>query len=1187
MSIFKSTLKPEIAAQLKAREKIVSSPNRSGDFLRYTSGKNSWVRMASFVNYDSKKFDPSTGTLVDDGKYKGDQLSKKYILEGGTLYNTKDKNFSLRSGVGKVDGVYASNIDKISSNPADTKVDRMYGLRPMPGITSVNVMNKGAYGSLREATVNFYAWDKHQLEELELLFMRTGYTVFLEWGWSQYIDHDAQGSKGINSEPDNISVKSFDFKTFDVFTSNPNENAIYDEIDKTVEKSKGNYDAMLGFVKNFSWQLMPNGGFQCSTTLISRGEAIETIKASANPYTILGSAPDPLLVNNVEQPQPVYSVFEKIFLNIIGHVNEAEFVSTFGTDGIYRPGSMNVSGSTFAQIKRLQDQAEEVYNNIKGTLSSGSYGGINTDGDIETLTIGNLDEWLYVKFSDGNEEGTGIEYIELDAFVAILNEFFIFKDHKSPPNSNGVYPPVITILMPRYTPCLASNDSVSIDPTVCLIQNSLATLITGNSTGFTPDLYQRADFVDITTNPKTTSSSTTLSEFIISPNGKTDIGAIGNIGVSINHIIKRYRELSGGPSGVDIITLLQTILDDISFSLGGINDFKLYNHRNTVQIIDVKYLGDGTKDSKFKFDLIGLKSICRDVKINSRVFAEQATMMAIGATSANRANNLGDIYTSTQNYFNQGLVDRVLSTSYSSTDDATIQAKDANGNDVTGLQAYYISLYNQIQSLTSYLRRNVLGTGGDWNVTKVPNPSDIINAGSLLKTLHYQIDGKDVDYKALIPFELEITLDGIGGFIIGQIFTIDKSILPRDYYNKNLGFIITGVSHALQNNDWTTTLKTQICLLENDLIVNKYKVDRDKLVGIIAQFKTQAYAKGLLLAALSDYMVHEFMTFFLLERSGDRGGDDNVPPMMDVGGGATLKTQLSYAPFFASRSFTGAGTHNDWTSMVGTSTTAPPQNLKQFINSGNQPVLSVVVQNPYNFVRRAFTTSFHTSHLMDYLQTWYNIAKNQPQAQSNPDFPIDFNTFITGGGGTKLDVDSFKNLLLGGVDNKTKVDATFGASSNSPANISEAWSKFWINQINNGVPFNIPISQGSESSIVTLLDPGAQKNTQTSTYQQVPNASDNSYFLTPHSFPANQLYEMYIRPYEIMSTRYDYSTGGGVTTVYYDYFYLSPGALGEVFGLCFQFLKLHQNEIGIDQNLSVPGTFQPTTWNFEKILKIE
>ena len=74
MSIFKSTLNPAIAAQLKAREKIISSDNRNDTFLRYTSGKNSWVRMTSFVNYDDPK-----------GKYKGDQLSRKYVLEGGDI----------------------------------------------------------------------------------------------------------------------------------------------------------------------------------------------------------------------------------------------------------------------------------------------------------------------------------------------------------------------------------------------------------------------------------------------------------------------------------------------------------------------------------------------------------------------------------------------------------------------------------------------------------------------------------------------------------------------------------------------------------------------------------------------------------------------------------------------------------------------------------------------------------------------------------------------------------------------------------------------------------------------------------------------------------------------------------------------------------------------------------------------
>jgi len=184
MSIFKSTLKPAIAAQLKAREKVISSDNRNDAFLRYTSGKNSWVRMSSFVNYDSKIFNSKTGKLEDDNKYKGDSLSRKYVLEGGTLYDRGNDKFNLRSGVGRLDGVYASNIDKISSDPSSNKVDRLYGLRPMPGITNVTVINKSAYGSLREATVQFMAWDKHQLEELEVLFMRTGYTVLLEWGWS-------------------------------------------------------------------------------------------------------------------------------------------------------------------------------------------------------------------------------------------------------------------------------------------------------------------------------------------------------------------------------------------------------------------------------------------------------------------------------------------------------------------------------------------------------------------------------------------------------------------------------------------------------------------------------------------------------------------------------------------------------------------------------------------------------------------------------------------------------------------------------------------------------------------------------------------------------------------------------------------------------------------------------------------
>ena len=367
MSIFKSTLKPEIASQLKAREKVISSDSRGADFLRYTTGKNSWVRMTSFVDYDAKKFE--NGKLVKDVKfnYAGDQLAKKYVLEGGTLYSPAADTFKLRAGVGKIDGVYGSNIDKISANPTDNKVDRMYGLRPMPGITSVNISSKSAYGSLREAVVQFYAWDKHQLEELEILFMRTGYTVLLEWGWSQYIDHD--NSTNINDYPNIKGVKNYDKNPISAFDPKITDQIIYNNIDKTVDATKGNYDALLGYIKNFSWQLMPNGGFQCSTTLISRGETIEGIKASSNPNIILGSYEEP---NNALSPteteKPMYSNFEKIFLNLIAHANETEFIGNllYG-DNSSASGSLYVKG---IDNKPLVEQADKIVEDINKRLMS-------------------------------------------------------------------------------------------------------------------------------------------------------------------------------------------------------------------------------------------------------------------------------------------------------------------------------------------------------------------------------------------------------------------------------------------------------------------------------------------------------------------------------------------------------------------------------------------------------------------------------------------------------------------------------------------------------------------------------------------------------------------------------------------------------------------------------------------------
>ena len=159
MSIFKESFPPVIKNQLIKRGEAIARRNLTD--LTYLNGRKAWLRMSSSV----------------DVKEDGGSLAKNYILMGGALYNGK-----LRSGVG-------SGPENAYSLQTPSGKTHQYGIRPMPGITGVDIKSKGAYGSLREVTVTFNAWDIRQLEELEQLYMRPGYSVLVEWGWDPYLDN--------------------------------------------------------------------------------------------------------------------------------------------------------------------------------------------------------------------------------------------------------------------------------------------------------------------------------------------------------------------------------------------------------------------------------------------------------------------------------------------------------------------------------------------------------------------------------------------------------------------------------------------------------------------------------------------------------------------------------------------------------------------------------------------------------------------------------------------------------------------------------------------------------------------------------------------------------------------------------------------------------------------------------------
>jgi hypothetical protein len=956
MSIFKSTLDPTTSAQLKARESVVStSGSRDDNFLKYTTGKNSWVRMTSFVNYNNS-----------------DALSKKYILEGGTLYNSGDDQFSLRAGVGKQSGAYASNLD-INTISGKREIVRPFGLRPMPGITQASVINKSAYGSLREATVEFLAWDKHQLEELELLFMRPGYTVFLEWGWSQYLDH---GEAEVNKTPSDIKIKYFDTLTLNPFDPTLTDEKIYGKIDDDIKLTKGNYDAMLGYVKNFSWQLLPNGGFQCTTVLISRGEVLSSLKASTTTNF-------PFYNANAQNPDQVLAtMFEKILLNIIGSINDAAYSKTVFIQGLNQslPGELYITGSNPTDLRA---QADAEFAKINSEIQR-SYPSIDLNKDT------------FIKYCDGGTEGTAIEYIKMDAFIALLNTYLI-------PKQKSIN--ITNIEIPGNTPCLASEDSISIDPTTCLIKNKKARFIADNKEGFDP--YVK----NILAINGGTSTKAILEDFL--NQGTTNLGSIGNIYISINKILTIFREKANDPDGLDILMLLQEVLKAISFALGGINDFQTHSTRSTAQIIDKYYLESGKQNDKFEFNLIGLKSICRDVKINSRIFAEQSTMIGIGAAAGNpdpnpgNLYNLGDLYTSTQQQFNKGLTDRVLNNiQYIN------QPLSVGGTQLTENQAYYYNIYRTLEGLKKYVTDKVLGIpngGANFQYTIIPQPSEVSNAGNALRTIHYQLNGKDVNFKALIPFELEITLDGIGGFIIGQIFTIDNSILPQDYYNKNLGFIITGISHKLQNNDWVTELKTQICLLDTAKELKVIGAEQNKVKKIINDLSQQAQINSYLVNALCDYLT--YATFNMLYV-------DNQTLNMDLPN--NILSSKSTAETY----------------LIGTATVQPNFPGGSTVGNVSQRYRRYIPDIGFNLL----INYSNITNIETFLKKWYDDAFQIKG--SDPTFPQDYNAFLSQtntGQPVKFDLNKFSKFIF----DEAKIKGAYIVSTNTSSEIQALKSKTW------------------------------------------------------------------------------------------------------------------------------------------------
>jgi len=425
MSIFTETFPEFVQKELGDRQDRLNNPDRRFELVNYQSTRNSFVRMTSGVNIEKNG-------VSDDGA-----LAKRYVLQGGNLNN---KNYKKGIGTSFDDNAYSSN----SANAGPYA----RGIRPMPGITSITAECKTAYGSLIEATVKFTCWDIKQLEDLELLFMRPGYTVLLEWGWS-YSGQQPQFY-------DILEQKNIDFQQ------------AYKDIFQKCADNKGNYEAILGYVKNYQWSARPDGGYDCTTYIISLGEVLESLKINYAPFNI-----------NLEETDNIgilktFRYSKSTPATPLTHPNNDETKEKIKDQ--YSKGILN---GLLYEIQKFLSYANVNSPFKDADIINGEYPQLYipfTSGSYEPISVFKK-AWKFFQTPDTSKQKSTEDkfsyYITLESLCDLVNDRVIPRADKkiltkiTTTNRNYQLPPN-SIAQPLE--CIAHPLQISIDPTKCLIR---------------------------------------------------------------------------------------------------------------------------------------------------------------------------------------------------------------------------------------------------------------------------------------------------------------------------------------------------------------------------------------------------------------------------------------------------------------------------------------------------------------------------------------------------------------------------------------------------------------------------------------------------------------------------------------------------------------------------------------------
>ena len=799
------------------RDKNPINANSTVNYLPYLNSRNSWVKLASGTSIDQSRLDQINQIGAGNSRAQlptqqnvGSNFAKNFVLFNGvsTFENPGGGAVNTLNPLPRAVGYGFNSTYGFASSQSS------FGLTPMPGIKSVSVsaLNRG---SIKKASLKIIAFNSRQLDIIDALYLRLGYTMMLEWGDSHYLD-PVSG----NYLPMRNTLIEDKF-----FTSNDGNylNWLKDIEDYRI-KYQGCYDGFFGRVTNYSWDYNGDGSYDITLDMHTHGDVVESLsikppnvsKVSSNltpsqlPDSDWFDSAKTNLFEGIISPGITFTIISnnpsKNYVQLSNSKNRlATFLHLIQLSGKYLFNTSTTEGLRISVDNKGTNPKDQKIYVVNTSL------GISGNGVLETYknNVGChlIDE--NIVYLHSQDFGTiGSSYIRLGTLLKFIDKKIIpkikTKDTPSLVRINYGYKlgasPQNEIEDDNIFKAFTTPNHIPLDPSICIFQQPKFQPFSGNPfSDKDRKTYVYEGLKDCAINDRYLKTM--------------------NIYLNVDNLLDKVKS----SSKLNLYDFLESVCNDLNKALGSINNFEVVidNDTNILKILDsTKIPGVIAPQNVEPLVVYGYSGInnknvstfVRKLDLKTQITKEYATMITIGATAG--GNSPGEEATAFSKW-NIGIVDRF-----------NPEIIDPNGAAATPptpteklwewLQAYYLGGYGYPLGLLF----NSIGTQYESQFPLSPN-SSLFDEPTITSNVKYFSDyyqtqlakqydnGKGTSSPSVgfLPFGINVTMDGLSGFKIYNKLEVDTRFLPSNY-PESLEFVITGVEHNIEGNNWTTDIKT-------------------------------------------------------------------------------------------------------------------------------------------------------------------------------------------------------------------------------------------------------------------------------------------------------------------------------------------------------------------------------------------